>query len=593
MADNIFNDYLYSDLLQSDGFVVDYCICTTYSVDMNTLLSIPFMIGSLSDLNEKTIRSPHYVLEAISSSVSKFAVFCNAGCIFVPQNNSKVYSLLEDSVVQVTLKNKGKGFINFHPKVWVIKETNPDNGISQIKIVVMSRNLTTSNDLDVVCGMKGIVQNNLASKARREKHKPLIDFLEWLKSQSSERHISKGIDEICNCIKCIKEFDLGDSQFDDYDFFPMGIDGYDGLVNCFQDNMLSHTSETIVISPFIDEKFLNKLISSSPTSKKTLITRHSSITEEVLKIFNDGVYAVKEVLTDQSEKETIVDIHEKVYFIRNNALGCNHLYLGSTNATMNGFGRNVEFLIRLQFAPYKMSYDKFRKELINDSKECMFDQVFSIPLSEHTIEDCTSELELRKAIAAIQKARVIEAKGDNYSIQLICNKKIANKPVLIYPLNCEVMVQNLADGILFSNMTLPMLTEFYVIQVDDLNRMIKIETSGLPTELRNQAIFRSIINTKGKFINYISFMLAESPEEYILESQTINAELAVGTSTRQEYEISVSLYEDMIRTAYYDPDRISKIRNVIKNVDVDVIPESFDLMFRQFESAIKEIKRMS
>lgn len=88
-------------------------------------------------------------------------------------------------------------------------------------------------------------------------------------------------------------------------------------------------------------------------------------------------------------------------------------------------------------------------------------------------------------------------------------------------------------------------------------------------------------------------MLAESPEEYILESQTINAELAVGTSTRQEYEISVSLYEDMIRTAYYDPDRISKIRNVIKNVDVDVIPESFDLMFRQFESAIKEIKRMS
>lgn len=49
----------------------------------------------------------------------------------------------------------------------------------------------------------------------------------------------------------------------------------------------------------------------------------------------------------------------------------------------------------------------------------------------------------------------------------------------------------------------------------------------------------------------------------------------------------------MIRTAYYDPDRISKIRNVIKNVDVDVIPESFDLMFRQFESAIKEIKRMS
>lgn len=73
----------------------------------------------------------------------------------VPQANSKVYSLLEQSVVQVTLQAKGGGFVNFHPKVWIIKETNPDTGAQQIKLIVLSRNLTGSNDLDVVCELIG------------------------------------------------------------------------------------------------------------------------------------------------------------------------------------------------------------------------------------------------------------------------------------------------------------------------------------------------------------------------------------------------------------------------------------------------------
>ena len=80
------------------------------------------------------MRSPHLILETINQSAGKFAVFCNAGCIAIPQANSKVYSLLEQSVVQVTLQAKGGGFINFHPKVWIIKETNPNTG-TQLSLI--------------------------------------------------------------------------------------------------------------------------------------------------------------------------------------------------------------------------------------------------------------------------------------------------------------------------------------------------------------------------------------------------------------------------------------------------------------------------
>lgn len=30
MADVLWNDIIYTDVLQSDGFVIDYAVCTTY-----------------------------------------------------------------------------------------------------------------------------------------------------------------------------------------------------------------------------------------------------------------------------------------------------------------------------------------------------------------------------------------------------------------------------------------------------------------------------------------------------------------------------------------------------------------------------------
>ena len=115
--DNLWNDLVYTDVMQSDGYVVEYAVLTTYSLDMPSLLSVPFMLGTMSDLTEASLRSPHLVSEAVNKSAGKFSVFCNAGCIAVPQANSKLYALLERSVVQIALPARGAGFVNFHPKV--------------------------------------------------------------------------------------------------------------------------------------------------------------------------------------------------------------------------------------------------------------------------------------------------------------------------------------------------------------------------------------------------------------------------------------------------------------------------------------------
>lgn len=168
-------------------------------------------------------------------------------------------------------------------------------------------------------------------------------------------------------------------------------------------------------------------------------------------------------------------MHEKVYFIRRyeGNLSYNHLYLGSTNATMNGFGRNVEFLLHLKFAPYQSSYEKYQNELINDSKECMFEQVLSVPEEDSGKENVTNELMLRRAISAIQQAQVTSDDG-GYTITIQClAHRMPSEPVFLYPLGCDGKEQVLADGLTFKDMPLDSLTEFYTIRIGDLRRLIK------------------------------------------------------------------------------------------------------------------------
>lgn len=107
MADALWNDIIYTDVLQSNGFVIDYAVCTTYSLDMPSLLSVPFMLGTMTDLTETAMRSHHLILETINKSAGKFAVFCNAGCMAVPP--SQLQSVFTIGAERCTSNTASKG----------------------------------------------------------------------------------------------------------------------------------------------------------------------------------------------------------------------------------------------------------------------------------------------------------------------------------------------------------------------------------------------------------------------------------------------------------------------------------------------------
>ena len=51
-------------------------------------------------------------------------------------------------------------------------------------------------------------------------------------------------------------------------------------------------------------------------------------------------------------------------------------------------------------------------------------------------------------------------------------------------------------------------------------------------------------------------------------------------------------YEDMVKMAYKDPDRIASIRQIVEKADETVIPDHFMEMYNTFENVIKQIKHL-
>ena len=87
-------------------------------------------------------------------------------------------------------------------------------------------------------------------------------------------------------------------------------------------------------------------------------------------------------------------------------------------------------------------------------------------------------------------------------------------------------------------------------------------------------------------------MLTDDVEQYLLESQQLDKEISSDKVTHMEQQISTSLYEDMVRMAYTDPDRIASIRQIIEKADEKVIPDQFMDMYNTFENVLKQIKRL-
>lgn len=578
-------DLVFNQMLCSEGYKVDYAVGTTYSLDLTSFMSLPFSLGFIEDPDEAMRNTIRYLFMALRLSGDNLAVFCNFSNIKVPDGQKKIfYSLIEKSIFPINAAKKPTDLVNFHPKVWVIQESEINGDTKRIKVIVMSRNLTNDNSIDAVCELTGIISDKEAPSKSLEKHKALWDFLNYLK-RFADKPKRKMIESLVASIKKVKRFDLNDSPFDDYTFVPMGIkehatDGRELL------EYMHQSREAVIISPFVDEYALEGF---AGIQNKTLITREMSLTKEIVDcIGKENIYITKEQMLD-NEESCAVDLHAKIFYIRDREYR-QHMYLGSTNATRNGFERNVEFLMGLRFAPHQCSYTKFKDIFINNEQDCKFEQVIGLPKeSVNKASEIQETLILRRQIASIQEASASVNENGKYDVTIsYCGN--GSTDATLYPLMYPEKVTKLAEKVIFTDIELEKLSEFYVIMIGDSRQLIKIKTTGIP-EHRAEAICRRIMN-KDQFMDCICFLLADSKKTYVAE-KLVNENLISGRGTDNASERikTPALYEELLRTAYERPDIFEDMDTFVSSLPKDIIPDDFRVIYNDIKNALKNYTR--
>ncbi|VDN47255.1 conserved protein of unknown function [Petrocella atlantisensis] len=566
MFDAANNRLSYSEMLQPEiGYELDFAVGLTYSLDLEALLGIPVSFGLLDEVDSSLMRSPFYLLEAIRKSSDRLAVFCNAGGISLPQNIQSVYSLLENSVFEVKLANKQ----NFHPKVWFAKYINKD-GEAYIKLLVLSRNMTFDTSIDLCVELSGRITHRSYSK-----NKPLADMLTYV-SKYAEKTKRQRIIELAEDIMKIKNFEI-EHPFEDYEFLPIGITGYDKE----KTKLFDGKYDLFAVSPFLSDDVVKNLTKGA--YNKTLITRKSSITETVMNSF-DSVYITKDILTD-NEYGVKQDIHAKLYFTKTEE--GNYLYIGSANASHNAFNNNVEFLLKLKYKPNCVGYKTIFKDFIPEDNS-PYELIEAVP--EAVLADKTQvaiDKAIKDAIYAIKGAEAIQ-NGDVYDIFVKTKEIKSTETIKITPMQRKNMFRNLQQETVFEGILVKELSEFYILEVQDQKVVIMIRTKGIPKD-RDDAIYKSIIDSKAKFLSYISLILAENYAAGVLE-ETEYLRLMMGNENEvNEAPVISAIYEKMLKVVHQNPSRLKEIADVIRRLDENIIGDDFIAMYTQFENAARRL----
>lgn len=568
MFDTAHNRLSYSELLEPDpGYQLDFAVGLTYSLDLEALLGVPVSLGLLGEADPDLMKSPFYLLEAIRKSSDSIAIFCNAGGISLPKKIQSIYSLLENSVFEIKLQNRQ----NFHPKLWFIKYIN-EEGHAYIKILVLSRNLTFDNSIDLCVAMQGDI-----TRTKRRKNKPLADMLEFVAEYTDKTKKQKVL-AIADDILHVKTFDI-EHPFEDYEFLPLGIDGYGKE----RTKLFNSKYDIFVVSPFLSDDIIEEL--SKCHYNKVLVTRKVSVTPAVIENFN-SVYITKDILND-NEFGVKQDIHAKLYFTITG--DGNFLYIGSANASHNAFHKNVEFLLKLKYKPNCVGFKTFFSDFIPDDN-CPFEKIETAPEKEptDTVQDAIDKA-FKQAIYALKYGKVI-TNGDTYDIQIESRTLETEEIVKIAPLQRQDMFESLHSQTLLKGLLLKELSEFYILSVQGQRIVIKLETKGIPYD-RDNAVYKSIIDTKHKFLSYVSFMLSEDYTVGVLEDEEYLRILQDNEGTTGNAPAFSAVYEKMLRVLHQNPSRLKELADVIKRLGSDIVSEEFITMYKQFDSVARRLKK--
>ena len=582
---------LYTDALTPpQGYIFDQAIGTTYTLDPTTLLTIPVHLG-LAMRRKGGEADSVDLLGALHRVADRITVYAQCGRIQAPSGEQALLSLLESMIVESASPGGGA----FHPKVWVLRFKDPEDGRPIFRLLVLSRNLTVDRSWDLCLQLEG----QLTKKARVA-NQPLSEFIHSLPSlaiNTVARKKRKQAKDLAAEISCVK-WELPEG-FDEVKFHAIRGKAWHP----------AKSDRLVVISPFVTTPALEAL---ARTTKKpvALVSRPEEL--DSLECNPGEMFERVEILNDAVESDDGEDMSGRdMYGLHAKAIVTEkgdkvRVYVGSANATTSALvgGQNIEFFAELVggrvggidallgeegINEYIVPWTPGEKPVV-DSKEEEGEKI------RDRVREALVEAKLR--VGCVEDARSGRWQLNLHgcaAIDLEGVKVLRAWPITIRDTHATNMLGFMGRGTVslgaYSLQSVTGLIAFKVVSSPD--GMETRFTLNLPLddppEGRHAAILRTALKDREGFLRYLLLLLGEFDGDL---GQNIDG-TGSGESGRwsDRGEDVLPLLEEMTRAFSRDPTRLHEIRGAVERLKSEAdsdnfIPEEFRALWATFDKAL-------
>jgi hypothetical protein len=587
-------------LIPPEGYQLDRAIAAAYSVDLNTLLSIPVALFYSQTLEGKIQGERFQLLEAIQRTARAVTVYCHKGRIHVPDRYNRLYAFMEQMIVPVEMDN---AFSSFHPKVWILRYDHPA-GQTLYRLLILSRNLTYDRNWDLAVALEGKL-----GASSRPTNRPLLDFVGYL-------HRLKPIEGYTRFIRDLAKVRFeAPEYFDRVAFQPLGIPGY--LEN---PALIRNTDEALCMSPFLDDATLKQLRKGT-RGKLWLFGRRREMAKlEQAAVASCEAYCISDRVVegereaaDESNLDCLEqDLHAKLFVFQEGDQA--RWLVGSANATTAARERNVEFMVELTGSHRDVSLEKARTELLDPGRDLdvfeRFDPESAGVEDANAVRDAAvRRLEFAVSRVPIHAIITQAANGTNFDLAISLDFRaiasVAGLAIRVVPLSCGEAQTEAAEQVdfaklnqlLFANISEADLSRFLAFTIsageETLRRfLLQFEIEGLP-DTRLDRITKSIVSSTEHFFEYLRFLLTEEFSKTDFHNPPLGRHKKRSDPDDLFFGPDLPLFESIIVAASRDPAKMRAVDSVIRRLsaigpnETPLVPPEFLAFWEIFRPMIQ------
>lgn len=586
-------------LIPPQGYRLARAVAATYSLDLNTLLSIPIALFYAQTMEGGVEGERIQLLEAIQRCPDVLRIYHQAGRIQVPRSHNRLYGLLEDCVVGVKPRSADS---SFHPKVWILRY-EADDGPVRYRLIVLSRNLTYDRSWDIAANLDGAVV-----EGSQERNRPLVDFARYLTGHESFASAEAFLADLGRV-----EFTPPKGFNGNFKFHPIGIGEY-------RNPIPAQTGEAVIcVSPFVHDAAIARLRAQVPGRLWLFSRREELLRLKPETLAGTDTFCLSDVIVDGEfistgedggPEQQVQNLHAKLFIFRRGR--GNVWFVGSANATKAAFERNVEFLLEMRGSSDAVRLEAVLDDLLGPERDVGVFEPF-VPATGPVEEDAQHALEQRvrrlefdllDALDVVRAELVPCENTRNFDLLLTLRPgggAWGDLDVTVAPFNSDQEAVALAPHgpteFRFENInesSLSRFLRFEILHDREPQRafLMKIDIAGMPAS-RVSKIIKGIISDRDKFFEYLRFLLADEFDKDAGDGGADAGARHAADPSPGVWDVRSPIFEQLLMTAARRPGRLKEIDGIIRQLvagdDQDqgrVVPQEFLTLWEAFRGMI-------